>query len=336
MTREIVTLAVGQCGNQIASAFFNQITAEHGIGPEGELQDLSTEVNDRKDVFFYQADDDHYVPRAILLDLEPRVIDAVLNSKNGRIYNKENIYKSLQGGGAGNIWAAGYCQCHKHFEPIIEMINREAEGCDFLEGFQFCHSIAGGTGSGMGSYLLEKISDYFPKKLVQTYSVFPNIGESSDVVVQPYNAILSLKRLTLHADGVVVLDNTALNKIAANQLHIEQPSFSDVNHLISTVMSASTNTLRFPSYMNNTLLGHLFSVFFCYYLTNHRDFILSCTNPTPPLSDDWVHPSYWIASGAREYKKNVCPRCYEEAASISEYNDVHSFRFFIHFLQLSI
>lgn len=27
---------------------------------------------DRKDVFFYQADDEHYVPRAILLDLEPR------------------------------------------------------------------------------------------------------------------------------------------------------------------------------------------------------------------------------------------------------------------------
>ena len=27
---------------------------------------------DRKDVFFYQADDDHYVPRALLFDLEPR------------------------------------------------------------------------------------------------------------------------------------------------------------------------------------------------------------------------------------------------------------------------
>ena len=27
---------------------------------------------DRKDVFFYQADDDHYIPRALLFDLEPR------------------------------------------------------------------------------------------------------------------------------------------------------------------------------------------------------------------------------------------------------------------------
>lgn len=29
---------------------------------------------DRKDVFFYQADDEQYIPRAILLDLEPRCV----------------------------------------------------------------------------------------------------------------------------------------------------------------------------------------------------------------------------------------------------------------------
>ena len=32
-----------------------------------------------------------------------------------------------------------------------------------------CHSIAGGTGSGMGSYMLEALNDRFPKKLIQTY-----------------------------------------------------------------------------------------------------------------------------------------------------------------------
>jgi hypothetical protein len=34
----------------------------------------------------------------------------------------------------------------------------------------------------------------------------------SDVVVQPYNSLLTLKRLTQAADCVVVLDNTALNR----------------------------------------------------------------------------------------------------------------------------
>lgn len=55
----------------------------------------------------------------------------------------------------------------------------------------------------MGSYLLEKLNDRYPKKLIQTYSVFPNQNEGSDVVVQPYNSILTLKRLTLNADSVV-------------------------------------------------------------------------------------------------------------------------------------
>ena len=40
---------------------------------------------------------------------------------------------------------------------------------DSLEGFTLCHSIAGGTGSGMGSWLLEALNDRYPKKLVQTY-----------------------------------------------------------------------------------------------------------------------------------------------------------------------
>uniref|UniRef100_A0A161ZZN9 Tubulin delta chain n=1 Tax=Daucus carota subsp. sativus TaxID=79200 RepID=A0A161ZZN9_DAUCS len=98
----------------------------------------------------------------------------------------------------------------------------------------------------MGSYLLETLNDLYSKKLVQTYSVFPNKNEISDVVVQPYNSLLTLKRLTLNADCVVLLDNTALNRIAVERLHIPNPSVSQTNSLVSTIMSASTTTLRYP------------------------------------------------------------------------------------------
>ena len=140
------------------------------------------------------------------------------------------------------------------------MIDREADGSDSLEGFVLTHSIAGGTGSGLGSYLLERLNDRFPKKLIQTYSVFPNQVEISDVVVQPYNSLLSLKRLALNADCVVVLDNTALNRIAVDRLKITNPSFAQTNSLVSTVMAASTTTLRYPGYMNNDLIGLLASL----------------------------------------------------------------------------
>ena len=62
---------------------------------------------------------------------------------------------------------------------MFDIIDREAEGSDSLEGFVVAHSIAGGTGSGMGSYVLEKLADRFPKKLVQTYSVFPNQSQDA-------------------------------------------------------------------------------------------------------------------------------------------------------------
>lgn len=63
----------------------------------------------------------------------------------------------------------------------------------------------------MGSYLLEMINENYPKKVIKTFSVFPQLKKSSDVVVQPYNTILSLKRLILNADLVSVIDNNVVN-----------------------------------------------------------------------------------------------------------------------------
>uniref|UniRef100_A0A7S1BP13 Tubulin gamma chain n=1 Tax=Corethron hystrix TaxID=216773 RepID=A0A7S1BP13_9STRA len=258
MPREIITLQVGQCGNQIGSEFWKQLCAEHGIAPDGLLRDFASEkpIDDRKDVFFYRADDGRYVPRALLIDLEPRVVNKISSGVHRALYNPENMFVAQDGGGAGNNWASGFRQGEEHHDTVLEMIDREADGSDSLEGFTMCHSIAGGTGSGMGSYLLEKLNDHFPKKLVQTYSVFPNWDHSqSDVVVQPYNSLLTLKRLTLNADCVVVLDNTALNRIAVDRLRLPNPTVDQLNSIVATIMAASTTTLRYPGYMSNDLVG---------------------------------------------------------------------------------
>ncbi|CAI2366990.1 unnamed protein product [Moneuplotes crassus] len=257
MPREIITCQVGQCGNQIGMEFWKQLCMEHGISPEGILEEYAIDGEDRKDVFFYQADDDHYVPRAVLIDLEPGVIKQIQNSPYSNLYNPENFFVSKTMDGAANNWAKGYCEGAKYEEDIIEMIDREADGSDSLEGFVLTHSIAGGTGSGFGSYLLEKLNDHYPKKLVQTYSVFPN---DNDIVVQPYNCILSMKRLVLNADCVVVLDNTAITSIAVDRLKLLHPTMSQINSIVSTVMAASTTTLRYPGYMNNDLVGLIASL----------------------------------------------------------------------------
>ena len=82
--------------------------------------------------------------------------------------------------GLVNIMFLGYEEGEKCQDEILDMIDREADGSDSLEGFVMTHSIAGGTGSGLGSFLLEAMNDRYPKKLIQTYSVFPN---DNDVVI---------------------------------------------------------------------------------------------------------------------------------------------------------
>ena len=148
MPREIITLQVGQCGNQVGSEFWKTIIKEHGIRPDGILEDYATDGTDRKDVFFYQADDEHYIPRALLLgwlqpffyeypnlnsDLEPRVINNIRNSEYKHLYNPENVFISEHGGGAGNNWASGFEQGGKISEKIFDMIDREADGSDSLQ-----------------------------------------------------------------------------------------------------------------------------------------------------------------------------------------------------------
>lgn len=104
MPRAILTVQVGQCGNQVGSEFWKRLCQEHGIGKDGTLEDFATESSDRKDVFFYQADDQQYVPRSILVDLEPRVINQIKTGEFRNLYNPENIYTHPEGGGAGNNW----------------------------------------------------------------------------------------------------------------------------------------------------------------------------------------------------------------------------------------
>ncbi|GAA5908498.1 hypothetical protein JCM5296_004777 [Sporobolomyces johnsonii] len=281
MPRELLTVSAGQAGNQISSEFWAQLCAEHGISHDGMLEDYALAPDaphDRKDVFFYQADDERYIPRAVMIDLEPRVLNNIRNSPFKNLYNPENFYSSSDGGGAGNNFAKGHAAGELVWNDIAEMLEREAEGSDSLEGIMLLHSIAGGTGSGLGSYVLERLSDIFPKKLIQTYSVFPDAG-AGDVVVQPYNSLLTLRRLTEFADSVVVLDNKALSGICQDRLHVGEPSFAQTNQLVSTVMAASTQTLRYPGYMNNDLVSMIASLIptpRCHFLT---------TSYTPFTSD---------------------------------------------------
>jgi tubulin beta len=81
--------------------------------------------------------------------------------------------------------------------------------------------------------------------MLQTFSVVPS-PKVSDTVVEPYNATLSVHQLVENADECMILDNEALYDICFRTLKLTTPTFGDLNHLISAVMSGVTCCLRFP------------------------------------------------------------------------------------------
>lgn len=59
-------------------------------------------------------------------------------------------------------------------DSVLDVIRKEAEKCDCLQGFQLTHSLGGGTGSGMGTLLVSKIREEFPDRIMVTFSVVPS------------------------------------------------------------------------------------------------------------------------------------------------------------------
>merc|ERR1711981_385689 len=192
-----------------------------------------------------------YVPRAVLVDLEPGTIDVVKAHKIGPLFKPDNMV--FGNNGAGNNWAKGhYTEGAELVESVLDRIRQEIEQCDAPQGFQIFHSLGGGTGSGMGTLLLLKIRDGYPDRITTTYSVSPS-PKVSDTVVEPYNAVLSSHQLLENSDETFIIDNEALFNINHNILKNKQPTYTELNGLIAQATCGVTSSLRFPGKLNGDL-----------------------------------------------------------------------------------
>jgi tubulin beta len=249
--REIVHIQVGQCGNQLGAKFWEVISDEHGIDPPGAYHGDSDLQLERINVYYNEATGGKYVPRAVLVDLEPGTMDSVRAGPYGQLFRPDNFVFGQTG--AGNNWAKGhYTEGAELIDSVLDTVRKEAEGTDMMQGFQIAHSLGGGTGSGMGTLLISKIREEYPDRMMCTFSVVPS-PKVSDTVVEPYNATLSVHQLVENADEVFCIDNEALYDICFRTLKLTTPTYGDLNHLVSACMSGITCCLRFPGQLNSDL-----------------------------------------------------------------------------------
>merc|ERR1712244_59086 len=79
----------------------------------------------------------------------------------------------------------------------LDRIRRLADNCTGLQGFLFFNSVGGGTGSGLGSLLLERLSVDYGKKSKLGFTVYPSPQVSTclmyrgDVVPKDVNAAVA-------------------------------------------------------------------------------------------------------------------------------------------------
>lgn len=247
--REIISLHVGQAGVQLGNSLWELYCMEHGITPDGTMVEGKTKNDDRGfQTFFNETGSGKFVPRAVMADLEPTVIDEVRSGAYKKLFHPQQLISGKED--AANNYARGHYTIGKEkVELVLERVRKLADQCDGLQGFMIFHSVGGGTGSGFCSLLLERLSLDYGKKSKLDFCIYPS-PKVSTAVVEPYNSVLSTHSLLEHTDCAFLLDNEAIYEICNNALDVERPNYNNLNMLISQVISSLTCSLRFEGSLN--------------------------------------------------------------------------------------
>lgn len=131
----------------------------------------------------------------------------------------------------------------------MERVRRLADICTGLQGFVIFHSIGGGTGSGFGALLLERLAVDYGKKTKLEVNIYP-APQISTAIVEPYNSILTTHCSLEFSDVAFLMDNEAIYDICVRNLDIARPTYTNLNRLIAQIVSSLTSSLRFDGALN--------------------------------------------------------------------------------------
>jgi tubulin epsilon len=284
MPRELITISVGQCGLQLGLNFWELALQEHANYSTANNSSGQPLFDDSMSSFFRNIDEKSGADiinsgnspnlirclkaRSVLIDMECGVLDELSSSRNqlSTLFDNNLTVKSTDG--SGNNWSVGYEEYGKQYgEAILSTIQKALEQCDSIQAFLLIHSLGGGTGSGLGSFIVELLASEYPEIYRFVTSVAPD-PDVTDVVTAPYNQLLANNILLQHADAVLTVDNGALQRIHSllypqtsnnpqNPLKLftasKKQGFSGLNYIAGEVLCGLTASMRFPGQLNTDL-----------------------------------------------------------------------------------
>ncbi|CAN0321515.1 unnamed protein product [Discosporangium mesarthrocarpum] len=196
-----VYLHLGQAGNQIGKEFWGIAEAEFIASRRPGRRRASSHLRGGGDSLFHAEDG---FSRCLAVDSEPKVVQCFQRESSS--LRPENVI--FDQGGLANNWAMGFHSCLKEgglLERCLDKMRKEVERCCWLNSIVLVHSLAGGTGSGLGSALLQALRDHYPS----LYLIPVCIGafRAGDTPLQQYNSALALHHLQVFADAVIYRGN---------------------------------------------------------------------------------------------------------------------------------
>ncbi|KAH7969114.1 hypothetical protein HPB52_014710 [Rhipicephalus sanguineus] len=197
--------------------------------------------------------------------MEEGVINSIRRTRLGGMLSNHQFVTDVSG--SGNNWAVGFHEYGaKYREKIAEHIRKEAEHCSCLQTFFLLHSLGGGTGSGLGTAVLEMLSEEFPKVFRFCVPVLPSAVD--DVVTSPYNTVFALEKIARFANFSCPAENEALigicDRVAKGGASIKQTiassassilgqkarPFDQMNNIVANLLIHMTSSARFSGSLN--------------------------------------------------------------------------------------
>ncbi|XP_007946055.1 tubulin delta chain [Orycteropus afer afer] len=300
----IVTVQLGQCGNQIGFEVFDTLFSDshcsQGLCSKKENEAYQTSCKER---FFNEQENGVLVARAVLVDMEPKVINQTLSKSahSGR-WKYDQCACFCQKQGSGNNWAYGY-SVHgpRHEESIMNLIQKEVEKCDSLSGFFIIMSMAGGTGSGLGAFITQNLQDQYSNCLKMNQVIWPY--GTGEVIVQNYNSILTLSHLYRCSHALLFHENDAIHKICSKLMNIRQISFKDINQVLAHQLGSMfqpTYSVEGSFHYRRNPLGDLME-----HLVPHPEFKMLGVRNIPQMSENSLAYSTFTWAGLLKHLKQM-------------------------------